>query len=392
MAYGLTTEKSASNFDVGAGEFSFRNFDPDVNPHNTFISLGNCSAATCTWTVNSIEKRDATRGTKRLIAKAETQRDASLSITMDESDPIKYALAFYGQTAIKEIKEEDILAQVITVSPGDEVFIMTADGSTAAYNYENLKVEYIYQPSASIAQPVLSMQGGVTLSTGAISSSGSYVGLTDEDYYVKITKANAVSGVITDAEFAWKKGLASSYGTPVPVTGTSQIVDNGLLVTFTPGTSGQDFVVGDEWKIVVKAGGKPLVQGKDYAMDAVDVRNGKVRFPADSSIGFDTKLKLSCHVPHQFIPRIYAGVQKQIEGELRFEYDPKYGRQKAFTFYHVSISPSGDDSLITEEWGSRQLTAAVMADYTRADPDNPDSVYYRIDHPGSTVGIMAQRR
>lgn len=390
MAYGLTTEKSASNFDVGSGEFSFRNFNKDVNPNDTFVSLGNCSAATCTWTVNKIEKRDATRGTRHLVASAETQRDAALTITMDESDPIKYALALYGQTAIKEIEKEEI-EQVFTVSPGDEIFILTKDKSTAAYNYENLVLEYVYAPLASIGTPVLHKQGGPVLSTGTVASSGSYTGAKDADYYVRIVTANTTPGTITDAEFSWKEGLAGTYSAPIKMTGAAQVIDSGVEVTFAAGVSGQDFEAGDEWKIEARTGGAKLEFGKDYTADEVDVRNGKVRFPADSRIGFDTLLKVKCNVPRQFIPRIYAGVQKQIEGELRFEYDPTYGRQKAFTFYHVVLSPSGDDSLITEDWASRQLTATVLADYTKADPGNPDSAYYRIDSPGSTAGIMAQR-
>src|SRR5574344_1602041 len=101
----LGTAKDARNLDVGAGEFSFCNFDKDVNPHQTFFTLGNCSEATVSWEVNTIDKRDATRGTREKIASVETQRDVTLNITMDESDPLKYALAMYGKTAIQEIKD-----------------------------------------------------------------------------------------------------------------------------------------------------------------------------------------------------------------------------------------------------------------------------------------------
>lgn len=391
MAYGLTTEKNAVNFDVGAGEFSFRNFDKDVNPHNTFMSLGNCSAATCTWNINKIEKRDATRGSRRIIATAETQRDASLSITMDESDPIKYAMALYGQAVIKEIKEQEV-EQIFTVSPGDEIFLLTDDGSTAAYNYEDLKVEYVYPPASLIHQPVLYKQGGMSLSTGTVASTGNYTGSDEATYYVKISKANSVPGTVTDAEFIWKTGLAGAYSSsPVTVTGLPQLLADGVSVTLTAGASGQDFEVGDEWVIEAIPAGANLVFKEDYTADKVDVKNGKVRFPADSRIGFDTLVKVSCHVPQQYIPRVYAGMLKQIEGELRFEYDPTYGRHKAYTFYHVSISPSGDDSLITEDWSSRQITATVIADYRKADPDSPESVYFRVDHPGDVTAIMTER-
>lgn len=390
MGYGLATEKSANNFDIGAGEYSFRNFDMEVNPNDVYFSLGNCSAATCGWTVNKISKYDATRGTKDKIAEAETSREVKLNITMDESDPIKYALAMYGQTAIKEIAEQNITDKVFTVSPGDEIFIM-ADGSTPAYNYENLKVQYVDAQSAKIETPKLDSQGGVTPSTGAISSSGAYTGNTNADYYVKIETANSTEGTITDAEFVWKKGVTGTYSAPVTITGMKQTLSDGVEVTLSKGASGQDFVAGDVWLIKATAAGASLVMGTDYTADSADVRNGKVRFPVDSSIGLNTKVKVSCHVAKQCIPRIYAGVKKKIEGELRFEYDPKHGREKSYLFYKVSINPTGDDNFISEEWGSRQIEATVLADRTKADPDNPNSVYYRVDYPGDARGTLVER-
>ena len=70
FAHMLGAQKSAANFDVGAGEFSFCNFDKEVNPDGTFFSLGNCSAAQASWNVNSIVKRDATRGTRESSPKS----------------------------------------------------------------------------------------------------------------------------------------------------------------------------------------------------------------------------------------------------------------------------------------------------------------------------------
>lgn len=390
VSYGLGTQKSAANLDVGAGEYSFMNFDADANPNQTFMSLGNCSAATLAWSVNSIVKRDATRGTREKIAECETQRDADLTITMDESDPIKYALAMYGQTAIKKIEAKDI-AQQFTVSPGDEIFI-TVDGSTAAYNYTDLIITRIAVTPASVSTAKLDQQGGMTASAGTVTSGGSYTGNSKEDYYVKISKANTAPQTITDAQFVWKKGLAGTYSTePITITGEAQTIDAGITVKFAAATTGQDLVLNDVWKITATPAGGALELGKDYSADSVDIRNGKVRFPLDSSIGLNEKVNVNCKVAEQYIPRIYAGVKKKIEGMLRFEYDPTHGRQKAITFYHVSISPNGDDSMIGEDWGSRQIKASVLSDSSHADPDNPDSRYFRVDYPGDVNGVLVKR-
>ena len=160
---------------------------------------------------------------------------------------------------------------------------------------------------------------------------------------------------------------------------------------FSAGTSGIDFQQGDVWRIEAVPAGVTLEEGTDYVADAVDVRNGKVRFPLTSAIKESEEIYVSCKVEEQHIPRIYAGVKKKIEGALRFEYDPTHGRQKSVLFYHVSIAPTGDDSLIGEDWGSRQIKASVLASFEHADADNPDSRYFRVDYPGDVSGIMVER-
>jgi len=387
--HGLVTQKSADNLDVGAGEWSFCNFDTEANPRGTFFSMGYCSAATLAWNINSIVKRDATRGTREKIAEAETQRDVDLTITMDESDPLKYALAMFGKASIKHIVAMNI-NQEFTVSPGDEIFLLV-DGSTAAYNYTDLIIKKKNSVAATIGVASFDKQGGMVASAGTVTSGGSYTGTTADDYYVKVFKANTTSGTITDAEFQWKKGAAGTYSSAIVVTGEAQTLDEGVTVKFAAGKSGLDFALGDEWKITVAPAGGTLSIGKDYAADKVDVQNGKIRFSLDSSIGMDEVVIVSCKVPEQYIPRIYSGVKKKIEGALRFEYDPTHGRNKAYLFYHVSIAPTGDDALIGEDWGSRQIKCSVLADPSHADPDNVESRYYRVDYPGNVSGVLVDR-
>ena len=76
--------KNPADLSLPTSEWSFKNFS---------------RAANQTWNVNTVEKRDATRGTRELIVQVETQRDLSLSITMDQWDPINVALACWGETA-----------------------------------------------------------------------------------------------------------------------------------------------------------------------------------------------------------------------------------------------------------------------------------------------------
>ena len=241
----VVTSKNPADLSIPAGEWSFKNFNRSANPYQVFRTLGHCSEATQTWNVNTVEKRDATRGTRELIAQAETQRDLSLTITMDQWDPVNVALACWGDTAIKHI-EAKTYSKSFVVSPGDELYLLTDDEETPAYNYKNLTLTRATSTAASIKAAVLDSMGGMTASTGSVTSGGTYTGTKTEDYYVLITKSNSVAGTITDAEFVWKKGLAGSYSAPTVVTGTAQTLSDGVTVTFAAGSTGTDFQVGDE--------------------------------------------------------------------------------------------------------------------------------------------------
>lgn len=385
----VVTSKNPADLSIPAGEWSFKNFNRSANPYQVFRTLGHCSEATQTWNVNTVEKRDATRGTRELIAQAETQRDLSLTITMDQWDPVNVALACWGDTAIKHI-EAKTYSKSFVVSPGDELYLLTDDEETPAYNYKNLTITRATSTAAAIKAAVLDSMGGMTASTGSVTSGGTYTGTKTEDYYVLITKSNSVAGTITDAEFVWKKGLAGSYSAPTVVTGTAQTLSDGVTVTFAAGSTGTDFVVGDEWKIAAVAAGGALIEGQDYSADDTDVMTGKVRIATDSTIGIDEIVNVTYDVPEQYIPRVFASTHTKIEGELRFQADPTIGRRLAITYYHVKIAPNGDLTLIGEDFASQQVTATVISDVKHASKDNPDSRYYHVDYVGETSNILVK--
>ena len=388
MSKGLGTSHSAANYTIGAGHFSFCNLDPTMNPNKLFRSMGNCAAAELAWEINTISHYDATRGTREEDARAELSRSATLTLTVEESDPLKYALACFGEAVLYELPQTS-LRQVARVSPGSEVFLTIPNTDTPAYNYTGLAVQLLNGTAASIGQPTVDSTAGVSAGTGTITTSGTYTGVTSDNYYIEIDTENTTPQTITDAKFKWRKGLAGTWSEAITVTGTAQAIGTeGVEVTFAAGSGGQDFNEGDVYTFTVSPALTTLTQGKDYTMDKVDVRNGKVLFPTSSGIDMDTDVVITCTVPAQKIPRVYAGVNKAVEGIMRFEYDPTYGRQKAYTFYHVRIAPEGTEALIQDDWANMQLSCAVLADEEHSDPENPDSKYFRIDYPSVTEGVI----
>lgn len=91
-------------------------------------------------------------------------------------------------------------------------------------------------------------KGADNSGTGSLASSGTYTGDVSGTFEVEITVANTVEQTITDAEFRcrFNKG---SWTENVVVTGPALTLKDGVQVTFSPGSSGQDFVVGDKWEV-----------------------------------------------------------------------------------------------------------------------------------------------
>lgn len=381
--------KNPADLSLPAGEWSFKNFSRAANPYQVFRTLGHCSAATQTWNVNTVEKRDATRGTRELIAQAETQRDLSLSITMDQWDPINVALACWGETALKKIPAKQY-ARSYVVSPGDELYLPTDNDETPAYNYTGLTITRAIGAQAKIRSAVLDAQGAITAPTGTLQTSGAYTGAVTGDYYVQVIEANPKAQDISGLKFIWKFGMTGAYSTAIAATTSAQELEKGVFVNFVLGTTGQDFHAGDEWKIRVVAAGGALVKGADYSADETDIATGKVRFPTDAGIHIDETVNVSYSVPEQIIPRVYAGVRKTVEGQLRFQADPTVGRRLFMLYYHVKFAPNGDLTLVGEDFSSAQVTATVLADAQHASSENPDSRYYHMDYVGDTTGILVK--
>jgi hypothetical protein len=81
-------------------------------------------------------------------------------------------------------------------------------------------------------------------------ASGNYSGTIDLQYIVEIDSI-ALGAEIGDATFRWKNGLLAGWNAGgVTTTSTPIELDNGVHMRWNAG-SGNDFAVGDEWRIIV---------------------------------------------------------------------------------------------------------------------------------------------
>jgi len=71
---------------------------------------------------------------------------------------------------------------------------------------------------------------------------------------------------------------------------------------------------------------------------------------------------------------VRAFANTQIEGRLRFVSDNPAGGQQELEIWRVSLTPSGDTSLIGDDWSTLGFTGEVLKDAT----EHPDSPYMNI--------------
>jgi hypothetical protein len=356
---------SAKNLLLGAGKTYFRRWDYAGNPLIR-RHLGNVPKFNLTPTIEKIQKFSSMDGEKELYGEAVKSMLYKASLEVNEITPYNLALAVFGEEGV-EIQD----AKIVT----NEVYTAHL-GSPIAIPYRNITdvtIAALAVAPASIGAASSYAAVG-SPGTAKLTSGGNYTGTTNGAYYIKITKANAVPGTLTDAEFTWQKGIGAVPGAAVKVTGTAQTLDEGVTVLFAPGSSGQDLVAGEIYEIQVTAAGGNYVAGTDFILDKTQLRAGVIPIPDTSGIVDGSKVRVSYNVPEGKYPKVMGGAVRAIEGDLLFIGAPSMGRAYTVEVWHVSITPSGDIGLIGDDWGSFTLEMTVLADRI----NHPDEPFFKM--------------
>lgn len=350
---------------IGAGKVYFRRWDEKTGRPVMRRHIGNATTVNITANVEKIQKYSSMDAAKELYAEAVKSIGYKLTVAMDEYNPFNLALALYGEEGITVQEEKSITGEIYEVMPGSPLQVPYD-------NITNVKIDPVLKLPSKIYPATMFAAAGMAPGTGQVISSGTYTGTDNESYYVTITTPNSVSGTVTDAEFTWKKGILGTESAPVTVTGTAQVLDEGVMVALTAGSAvgGQDYEAGDIYEIQVKAAMSSYTPGVDFILDETQLRGGIIPIPDSTSIPEGSKVLLSYDVPEAKYPNIYGGTVKTIEGDFVFIGDPSVGRPYKLEVWHAVITPTSEVGLITDEWGSMTIEASILAD-RRNHPDHP---------------------
>lgn len=359
---------SAKNLMLGAGKIYFNRWLDDGTP-TVFRHLGNVPKFNLSPKIEKIQKYSSMDAQRELYAEAVKSMEYKATLDINEFTPYNLALALYGEEAIVTQEQKTVENERHVVTVGSPIILPYKKVS-------GIKLSYASPVSPSISQPKLFVAGSVKQGTAKVTASGNYSGNDKATYYLTITKANSVPQTVTDAEFTWKKGIGGKESSPVHVTGSQQLIAEGVSVTFAAGSSGQDLVKGDVYQIDVSPAVTTYDAGTDYILDDSQLRYGVIPVPATSNIKTGDTVLVSYTVEEVNYIKIKGGAVRKIEGNMRFLGDPSMGRRYDAEIWHVTITPSGDIGFIGDDWGDFQLEMTVMGDRQ----NHPDEPFFRISN------------
>lgn len=348
---------SAKNLLLGAGQVFFDRFDENENGTG-LRHLGNVPKFNLKTEVDKITKKSSMNAARTTYDEAIREIKATVDATIEEFDPANLALAFLGEEGILTQEAGAVTNELHRAYLGRMIKV-------DAFKITDVKLKPINPTPAAIAnaEPV-----GTLTSDGTVTSSGTYTGTEEADYYIVITAANTTGGTITGCKFKWKKGLAGILSEEVSATGSTQAIELGVQVKLAL-TSGQNFVVGDTWKISATPALTEYTAGRDFKTDTVLSRGGLISIPPTSRIP-EGDVLVDFKKPAGTFPKVAAATVREIKGYMLFLGDPTKGPAYNAEFWKVSITPNGDLGLIGEDYAGFDISITIMDDHENH-PDEP---------------------
>ncbi|AJQ26917.1 hypothetical protein [Pelosinus fermentans] len=359
-----TATPSAKNMLLGAGKVFFDRWDNDGNPTG-IRHLGNVPTFELNEEVTKITKKQSMYAAKTTYLEVVSEIKSTANITLEEFTPENLAMAFLGEEGVLLQTDESVSDEAYIASPGRIIQLKDA------YNVSKVSIKPASTQVASISPA--EAYGTTNTSNGTVTSSGTYSGTEDANYYIRITAAPTVAGTIAGCTFQWKKELAGAYSIDVTAGATAATLELGVKVLLAV-TGSQTFVVGDMYKIVAMAPMTEYVEGKDFKTEASMLRAGLITIPATSSITEGQAVKVSYDRPAGAYPKIAMATVGSVEGYLLFAGDPTKGPAYNADMWHVNITPNGALGFIGDDTGSFQVTVSVLDDRE----NHPDEPLYRL--------------
>lgn len=325
---------STDNYTLGKGVVYFDKKNQGTGLYEGERDLGNAPAFAFSVSLEKLEHFSSRGGLKAKDKEIISQITPSLSFTLDEVTKENLALL-----TLADLNE-------VTQSAGN----VSAEEVTAhldlrsVLDYRSIGVTYNLSYDAGSA---LFVPGEVVTGAGGATGIVLTVTGTAASGTLNIIKTNATAYVDDEALTGGVAGAATANGTEAASTVKNVLVqDDSDTTTYTLGT---DYTISTDLK---------------------DDTIGRILFLDGGSISEGDTVHVSYAYAAASYTEVRAFVNTQVEGRLRFVSDNPAGTDQELEIWRVSLTPTGDTSMIGDDWSTLGFTGEVLKDET-GHPDSP---------------------
>jgi len=337
MAYSPSTD----NYTLGKGVIYFNRKNFTTGLYEGERDLGNAPDFSFNFSLEKLEHFSSRGGLKSKDKEIISQITPQLSFTLDEVNKENFALLTLAETETVPANSGSVVSEAITAHPGKRTQLANR-GIGVVYNLP-------YDDSGS---------NNVLFEVGETVS-----GATGEGVVVAVT-GDATSGVLTivltTPGFVDDETITGNIaGTAEVNSATGEIPSDGVGVVVTNA-----------------AGTTTYVEGTDYTIDTSlkDDKIGRILFLDGGSISDGDDVRVTYGFDHPEYSKIQAFKNTQVEGMFRFVSDNPVGTNQELEIWRVSLTPSGDTSLIGDDWSTLSFTGEILKD----EVGHPDSPYMNV--------------
>lgn len=369
------------SYTLGKGRLSFK---PDVAgvEGKSYMRLGNAPEFTLTLTTEKLEHFSSMSGLQLKDASVITKTTLMGAFTLDE--PSAENLRLFFMTASK-----------YTYTQASQAVLTAVAGENAAAGQVNIGALGTYIPlyHSAAGTPVASAVTESPNNTGTLdvtALAGTLTHTSDTDYEVMVSTAG------TPDSFIWRKN-GGAWSTEVAVTGSPQLIEEGLTIDFDATTGG---VVGDSWSFSVNVAntagtrvmditdGAGTFELKDPTNTITYVEGATANYQVDRNAGilYINPDQTGALVVNAITPADGFLVKAKwnaltntthndsftlttLKGHLMFVGDPPMGEAIDVQGY-VSLTPTGDFSAIGTDWTQFKFQAEYLTHDRYKDSNN----------------------
>ncbi len=344
----MSVSPSTDNYTLGKGVVYFNKKDQISALYGGERDLGNAPAFAFNIALEKLEHFSSRGGLKAKDKEIISQITPGITFTLDEVNKENLALLTLAEINEKTQTAGGASAETVTAHLGKRSDLAHREIGHYALTYDAGTVIFVVGETVSGATgvgTVVALADGSDVTTGTL--------------YIALTTA----GFVDDEAIT-----GSGTGAAAVDSLTGEVLQSGVVI-----------LVQDDADTITYLPGKEGTGNYQVNTDLKDGAIGRILINADQTTPSDAIAENDVlHVTYGFFDASYTEIQAfketQIEGTLRFVSDNPAGTQQELEVWRCSLTPTGDTSMIGDDWSTLGFTGEILKD----EVGHPESPYMNI--------------